>query len=128
MDLSFHPPITVQSSNNFAEENNLQWCPDLSASILHKEITCAMLAHGKQTTYMRKISYAMLHRPCLDNIAQEYCLVNVVQTRLDNNAQENYLCNVGPERTNTFSQENQLYYVALICLYQHHTIKLPVQC
>ena len=68
----------TQSKNNFAEEHNLQWCPDLPAPRLHKEITCAMLAHGKQTTFMRKITYAILYRTCWDNIAQEYCLVNVV--------------------------------------------------
>ena len=30
VDLSFHPHIIAESTNNFAEENNLQWCPDLS--------------------------------------------------------------------------------------------------
>ena len=40
----------------------------------------------------------------------------------------NYSYNVGPERTNTFSQENNLYNVVLICLCQHCTRKLPVQC
>ena len=63
------PPIIAQSTNNFALENNLQWCPDLSGSKLPKEFTCAMLAHGKQTTFMSKITYAMLYRPCWDNIA-----------------------------------------------------------
>ena len=40
-----------------------------SRSKLHKEITCAMLAHGKQTTFMRKVTYALLYRPCWDSIA-----------------------------------------------------------
>ena len=28
---------------------------------------------------MKKVSYAMFYQPCWDNIAQEYCLVSVVQ-------------------------------------------------
>ena len=46
----------------------------------------------------------------------------------ENIAQENYLCNVDPERSDTLWQENDLYNVVLICLYQHWTRKLPVQC
>ena len=46
----------------------------------------------------------------------------------ENIAQENYLCNVDPERSDTLWQENNLYNVVLICLYQHWTRKLPVQC
>ena len=45
--------IILHSTSNFAEENNLQWCPDFSVSILHMEITYVMLRHGKQTTFMR---------------------------------------------------------------------------
>ena len=45
--------IVLHSTSNFAEENNLQWCPDFSGSILHIEITYVMLRHGKQTTFMR---------------------------------------------------------------------------
>ena len=69
VDLSFAPPIIAQSTNNFAEENNLQWCPDLSGRPLHKEITCAMLVYGKLTTFVRKITYTMLYQPCWDNMA-----------------------------------------------------------
>ena len=29
--------IVSHSTNDFAEENNLQWCPDFSGSTLHKE-------------------------------------------------------------------------------------------
>ena len=46
----------------------------------------------------------------------------------DNIAQEYYLCNVDPERSDMLWQENNLYNVVLICLYQHWTRKLPVQC
>ena len=38
--------ISAQSTNNFEQENNLQWCLDLSGPTLRKEITCAMLAYG----------------------------------------------------------------------------------
>ena len=43
---------------------NLQHCLDLPGPTLHKEITYVMLAHGYQTTFMRKITYA--YRPCWD--------------------------------------------------------------
>ena len=33
---------------------------DLDWPTLHKKSTCAMLAHGKQTTFMGKINYIML--------------------------------------------------------------------
>ena len=35
-----------ESTNNFAPENNLQFCLDLSGQTLHKESACGMLAHG----------------------------------------------------------------------------------
>ena len=40
----------------------------------------------------------------------------------------NYLCNVGPERRVIFSQEYNPSSVFLICLGEHYTRKLPVQC
>ena len=58
---------------------------------------------------------------------------NIVKSMLsehvwDNTALDKYLCNVGPERTDTFLQEQNLYNVVLICMCQHCTRKLPVQC
>ena len=37
--------VDPQSINNSAQKNNLEFCLDLSRSILHKETTCGMLAH-----------------------------------------------------------------------------------
>ena len=128
MDLSFHPPVIAHSTNDFAEENNLQWRPVLSGSSLHKEITCVMFVHGKQTTFMRKLTYAISYRPCWDKLAEEYCLVNVVQILLRQNCTRKLLVNVGPEHSDTISQENNLYNVVLICLCQHCTQKVPLQC
>ena len=128
MDLSFHPPIITQSTNRFAEGKKLQWCPDVSASTLHKEIICAMLAHGKQTTFMRKITYTTLYLPCLNNFARNIVYSTLSKYAWGNISQENYLSHVDPECTNTFLQEKNLYNVVLICLWQHSTRKLPVHC
>ena len=38
--------VGPQSTNNFAQKNNLQFCLDISGPTLHKEITCVMLVHG----------------------------------------------------------------------------------
>ena len=38
--------VDPQSTNNFAQKNQLQFCLDISGPTLHKEITCAMLVHG----------------------------------------------------------------------------------
>ena len=99
-----------------------------SWTTLHKAFSCAILAHSKQATFMSKMTYTMLYRPCWDNIVQEYCLVNVVQTRLRQHCTRNYLCNVGPERTDMFSQESNLYNVILICLCQRCIRELLMQC
>ena len=37
--------VDPQSTNNSTQENNLQFCLDLPEPMLHKEITCALLAH-----------------------------------------------------------------------------------
>ena len=55
---------------------------------------------------MRKITYTMLCRPCWNNIALEYCLVNVAQIRLTGLGQrctKNYLRNDGSKRRYTFA-------------------------
>ena len=74
---------------------------DLPVPTLHKKLTCVMLAHSPQTTLHRKIIYnfvwiymgqhcirkllahaqdtTFMRKTCWNNIAQEYCLVNVVQ-------------------------------------------------
>ena len=71
--LSHSPQTTLH------RKSSLQFCLHLSGPTLHKEITCGMLAHGKETTLVKKVSYAMSYQPCWHNIAQEYCLVSVVQ-------------------------------------------------
>ena len=38
--------VGPQSTNNFAQKNNLQCCLDLCGQTLHKEISCAMLVHS----------------------------------------------------------------------------------
>ena len=105
---------------------------------------CAMLHHGKQKKIMRKITYTTLYRPCWDNIAQEYCLVNVVQIRLRqccemlaqsaqtsflrkitdtmlsssacaNIAQESNLCYVDLLSMNNFARENNLQCYRNLC-------------
>ena len=62
------PMYDPQSTNNSAQENNLQFCLGLYRPTLHKEITGAMLAHIL-TMFMRKVTYTMLYRPFWDNIA-----------------------------------------------------------
>ena len=78
---------------------------NLPGPTLHKTITCAMLVPGPQST--------------------QYCL-NTSEIMLY--ATTNYLCNVGPECAVIFSQEDNLCNVVLICLGQHCTRKLHVQC
>ena len=62
------PMYEPQSTNNSAQENNLQFCLGLSRPTLHEEITGAMLAH-MLTMFMRKVTYIMLYRPFCGNIA-----------------------------------------------------------
>ena len=109
--------------NNFAQENNLQCCLNLCGPTLLKEITCAILAHGKQTTFLSKINYTMLCLSSWDNITQKYCLVNVVKYVWDSIPQEIYLRNVGPERTDILPQKNRLFQICLVaCLLTGHNI------
>ena len=67
---------------------------------------------------------------CIDHAGTVYNIVpSMLSKRVWNNiVLDNYLCNVGPERTGTFSQEKNQYNVVLICLCQHCTRTLPVQC
>ena len=68
-----------QSTNNFTQANNLQFCLDLSEPTLHKEVTCAMLVHGWQCLWGKYPIQCCLCRSCWDNIASEYYLFNVFQ-------------------------------------------------
>ena len=57
---NFQCNIDPHSINKFPQDNNLRFCLYLSGTTLHKGITCAMLAHDQQTTFMWKITYTML--------------------------------------------------------------------
>ena len=61
--------VDPQSTNNFEQESNLRFCLDLSEPTLQKEITCAILGHGWQIMFMRKIIHTMLRRPYWGDIA-----------------------------------------------------------
>ena len=77
------PMYEPQSTNNSAQENNLQFCLGLSRPTLHEEITGAMLAH-MLTMFMRKVTYIMLYRPFCGNIIILFsqCCPNTSETTL----------------------------------------------
>ena len=74
--------VDPQPMNNMAQKNNLQCCLDLCRLTLCKEISCAMLTYGYQTTFLSKIIYAMLCLSSWNNIAYKYRILNAVQIRL----------------------------------------------
>ena len=88
--------VYPQPMNNFEQENNLQCRLDLCGPTLRKKITCEMFAHGYQTTFLSKITFAML---CLsrDNMAYRYCLGVIVKYVWDNIAKGKHLHNVAPK-------------------------------
>ena len=60
-----------QYTNNSAQENNLQFCLDLSGTTLHKEITCAIGSWLADNFYEENNLYSvvpiMLGQQCIDN-------------------------------------------------------------
>ena len=52
--------VDSEPMNNLLQENNMQCCVHLCGPALRKEITCAMLTHGQQTTFLSKATYTML--------------------------------------------------------------------
>ena len=91
-----------QSTNNFTQANNLQFCLDLSEPTLHKEVTCAMLVHGWQCLWGK---YPI--QCCVDH-AGTTLRQNIIYSMFSRYVwDKNYLCNVGPERTDIFSQKNR---------------------
>ena len=123
----------------------MQCCPKNIKTILKMIFFCAMLfvsvwVNTAQGNHLHNVG------PWLtDNFHEENNLYNVVLTMLGQHcigilsiqyvqilmkqyAQENYLCNVGPECADVFLQKNNLYNVVFICLSQHCTRKLPVEC
>ena len=87
--------LTHSPTNNFAQENNWQFCLDLSWPTLHKEITCAILAHGWQPIFMRKMTYTMLCQPYLGKHG-----IKILSTKLSKYIWDNTTCaHVSPEQT-----------------------------
>ena len=63
LSLQYWPTVHKQLS----QENNLQLFLKLSGPTLHEEITCAVLTHGWQTMFIRKITHTIMCRPCSDS-------------------------------------------------------------
>ena len=78
--------VHPKPKNNFAQENNIHCCLGLCRPTLHKEFTCAMLAHGWQTTFLSKINYTMVCLPSWENICigklYTQCCPNLSETAL----------------------------------------------
>ena len=77
---------------------SIQCCSQIIETIMNRIVSSELLSDAsrkklhEQTTFMKKITNTMLYRLCWDNVAQEYCLVNVVQIRLRQHCTKAFFC------------------------------------